>query len=94
VNSPHQNKVKVYINKWPQTLSFRGTAQQRVDLNPLYFYLWGQLKTLLHSAPIKNEDTFHQRVFYACQTICNRPENFESMSMRALIQADILSTCC
>ena len=41
--TPKQGK-KVYINACPQTLSFRCTAQQLVDLSPLYFYSWGHLK--------------------------------------------------
>ena len=36
-----------------QTPSFRGAALT-FDLNPLEFYLWGHLKTLLCSATVKN----------------------------------------
>jgi hypothetical protein len=36
----HQNKEKFSINICPQILSFRGTAQHRVNLGPLDLYLW------------------------------------------------------
>jgi len=45
----------------------------------LYFYLWGHLKSLLHSAQIQNEETLHLNISDACQTICNRPGTFESL---------------
>ena len=45
----------------------------------LNFYLWGHLKSLLHSAQIQNEETLHLNISDACQTICNRPENLESL---------------
>lgn len=39
----------------------------------------GTVKMLLYSAPIQNEDTFYQRLFYACQTIRIAPGAFESL---------------
>lgn len=44
--TPKQGK-KFRITMWPHTLSFRGRVQQHIDLNPLVFYLWGRLKTLV-----------------------------------------------
>jgi hypothetical protein len=43
--------------------------------------------------------TFHQRIFYACQTFRNRPVAFKEcewpyVSMRALIEVDILNISC
>jgi len=55
----HQHKEKSSY-QFMSTNSFRGTAPQCVDLNPLDFYLRGHLKTLVYSAPIENEQTFHQ----------------------------------
>ena len=55
------------------TKSFGGAAQQYVDRSSLDFYLWERLKSVLYSALIEHEETRHQRSFYACQTICNRP---------------------
>jgi len=47
------------------------------DLNPLDFYLCGHLETLVHSAPIENEGTLHQRIFGACPTIRNGAGTFD-----------------
>ena len=40
-------------------------------INPLYFYLWRLLKTLVPSSPIQNENTLHQRISATSNTICN-----------------------
>jgi hypothetical protein len=40
------------------------------DLNPLDFYLWGHLKTLVYAAPVDNEEALHHR---------NYPGIFERM---------------
>jgi hypothetical protein len=58
-------------------LGFRGTAQQRVDLNPLYFYLLGHLKPLAYSAPTENEETLHQRIFDAVRPFTPAPERLK-----------------
>jgi hypothetical protein len=38
------------------------------DLNPLDFYLWGHLKTIVYTAPVDNERALHRRIVNACQT--------------------------
>jgi hypothetical protein len=70
---------KIHINICLQTLSFRGTAQQLLDISSLDFYLWGNLKPLGYSALIENEETLHQRIFYVCHTIRKRPGTFEGV---------------
>jgi hypothetical protein len=42
-------------------------------LNPLDFYLWEHLKTLVYAAPVDNEEALHHRTVDACQTIRNCP---------------------
>jgi hypothetical protein len=42
-------------------------------LSPLHFYLRRQWKTVAYSNPIENKETLDQLIFYACQTIRNRP---------------------
>jgi hypothetical protein len=72
--------------------SFQRTSQQLLDISPLDFYLWGNLKTVVYSAPSENEGTIHQRIFYACQTL--RDSQWSDVSIRALIQVeDVLSIC-
>jgi hypothetical protein len=56
---------------------FRSTAQQSTDVNRIFFSVWGHLEPLVYSATIENEETRHQRIFYACQTIRNRPGTLE-----------------
>jgi hypothetical protein len=41
------------------------------DLNPLDFYLWGHLKTLVYAAALDNEEALQHCIVGACQTICN-----------------------
>jgi hypothetical protein len=48
-------------------------------LNPLDFYLWGRLKTLVYAAPVVEEEAFHHRIVNACQPIRNCPGIFERM---------------
>jgi hypothetical protein len=38
-------------------------------LNPLDFYLWGHLETLVYVAPVVNEEALHHRIVDACQAI-------------------------
>jgi hypothetical protein len=49
------------------------------DLNPLEFYLWGPLKTLVYAAPVDNEEALHHCSVDACRTTCNYPNIFEQM---------------
>jgi hypothetical protein len=43
------------------------------DLNPLDFYLWGHLNTLVYAAPADNAGTPHHCTVNACQTVRNFP---------------------
>jgi hypothetical protein len=63
------------------------------DLNPLDFYLWGHLKTLVYADPVDNEEALHHRIVDVCQTICNYPGIFEQMrrSMMRRVEACIES---
>jgi hypothetical protein len=49
------------------------------DLNPLDFYLWGHLKSLVYAAPDDNEEALHHRTVDASHTIRNFPDVFEWM---------------
>jgi hypothetical protein len=40
-------------------------------LNPLDFYLWEHLKSLLYAAPVDIEQAFRNRIVDACQAIRN-----------------------
>jgi hypothetical protein len=62
-------------------------------LNPLDFYLWGHLKTLVYAAPVDNEEALHHRIVDACHTLQTYPSIFEQMwwSMMRHVQACIES---
>jgi hypothetical protein len=47
------------------------------ELNTSDFCMWGDLITLVCSAPTENEETHHHRIFDACQTIRNSLGTFE-----------------
>jgi hypothetical protein len=49
------------------------------DLNPLDFYLWGHLKTLVYAAPVDNGEALNHRIVDAGQTIRNCPGIFAGM---------------
>jgi hypothetical protein len=42
-------------------------------------YLWGRLNTLVHAAPVDNEDALYHRTVDAHQPIRNYPDVFEQM---------------
>jgi hypothetical protein len=50
------------------------------DFNPLYFYLWGHLKTLVCAAPVDNEEALYHSTVDVWQTIRNYPGIFERMA--------------
>lgn len=59
------------------------------DLNPLDFYLWGHLKSLVYSTPVDDVRTLHARIVAACQTVRTTPGIFfyrvrDSMRRRAV----------
>jgi hypothetical protein len=62
-------------------------------LNPLDFYLWGNLKTLVYAAPVDNEEALRYRIVDACQTIRNYTGIFGRMwrPMMRLVEACIES---
>jgi hypothetical protein len=62
-------------NILPQTVL--RTAPSLCELSSSDFYMWGNLKTLVCSSPIGNEETHHRRIFDACGTIRNRLGTFE-----------------
>ena len=71
----HQNKGR--SSCFRKHLVFDVQPARSRELNPLDFYLCGQLETLVYSAPTENEGTLRQRIFDACPTIRNGPGTFD-----------------
>jgi hypothetical protein len=72
-------------------------ASSLARFDPLDFYLWGHLKTLVYAAPVDNKEAIHHLIVDACQTIRNYPGIFEPMWRSVLRRAlnlmeNILST--
>jgi hypothetical protein len=68
-----------YRDKWIGRAGPAAWPSCSPDLSLLDFYLWEHSKHLVYSAPIENEETLRQHIFYASQTIRKRPGTFESV---------------
>jgi hypothetical protein len=65
-------------DRWTGTGGLTAWPPRSPDLNPLDFYVWEHLETLVCAAPVGNEEALH-RIVDACQTICNYGGIFERM---------------
>lgn len=66
-----------YGNRW---IGRGGPVQwpaRSPDLNPIDFYVWGHLKSLVYAQPIPDIETLRQRIIDSCNTIRNQPGIFE-----------------
>ncbi|EZA50509.1 hypothetical protein X777_10702 [Ooceraea biroi] len=63
------------------------------DLNPVDFFLWGQLKSLVYATPIQNEEDLRNRIIDGCERIRNTPGIFERVrqSMERRVEACIMA---
>jgi hypothetical protein len=73
---PTPNKGKVHTNVRPEKV-IEVYPPHSPDHNPLGFYLWGHLRTLLYSTTVAHEETIHKRIFNSCHTIRNDPRTFK-----------------
>lgn len=75
-------------NNYPARWIGRGGPQlwpaRSPDLNPLDFFLWGYLKSLVYTTPIENLEDLQNRILRGCDIIRNTPGIFERVrqSMR------------
>lgn len=66
-----------YGNRW---IGRGGPVQwpaRSPDLNPIDYYVWGHLKSLVYAQPIPDIETLRQRIIDSCNTIRNQPGIFE-----------------
>lgn len=65
---------------YPQRWIGRGGAQhwppRSPELNPLDFFLWGHLKSMVYTTPIENEQMLRERIVASCQIIGTTPGIF------------------
>lgn len=48
-----------------------------LDLNPIDFFLWGHLKSLVYETPVDREDELLPRIQAACEQVRTIPRVFE-----------------
>jgi hypothetical protein len=58
-----------YYDRWIGSGEPTALSPRSPDLNPLDFYMWGQLNLPVYAAPVDNEEALHHRIVDACQTI-------------------------
>ena len=58
------------------------------DLNPMDFYVWGHLKTLVYSTPVNDVESLRQRIVNGCETIQNTPGIFQRVRQSMLRRAE------
>jgi hypothetical protein len=82
-----------YHDRWIDRGGPTAWSPPSPDLNPVDFYLWGHLNTLVYAAPVDNEGALPHRTVDACQTIRNYPGVFERMwrSLMTRVEACIES---
>lgn len=68
-----QHIQNVYGNRWIVRGGPVPWPPRSPDFNPLDFYLWGHLKQLVYSRPIRNVDVLRQRIQEGFETIRNIP---------------------
>ncbi|KYN29267.1 hypothetical protein ALC57_01390, partial [Trachymyrmex cornetzi] len=63
------------------------------DLNPLDYFLWGHLKSLVYTTPIENENDLRNRIVASCEAIRNTPGIFERVrqSLRRRLDGCIMA---
>lgn len=85
-----------FNNKWigRGALPNQAWPARSPDLNPLDFFFWGHLKSIVYSVPIQNEEHLRERIISGCEYIRNMPGIFENVrqSMRRRCDACIMTT--
>lgn len=61
------------------------------DLNPLDYFVWGYLKSLVYAVPVQNVEELQQRVVNGCEVIRNRLGIFQKVrkSMKKRVRSCI-----
>ena len=68
-----------YTNRWIGRRGPIAWPARSPDLNPLNFYLWGHLKTIVYDIPVATVEVLRNRIITACEKIRNSPGIFERL---------------
>lgn len=89
--------AREYLNeRFPERWIGRGGpvpwAPRSPECNPLDFFLWGYLKTLVYATPINTVQELRERIINSCEVIRNTPGIFERVrqSMVRRMEACVL----
>lgn len=76
--------TQTYGNRWIGRGGPHLWPARSPDLNPLDFFLWGHLKSLVYATPVENVEDLENRIVASCNLIRNDPGIFERVrqSMR------------
>lgn len=79
----------IYPNRWLGRAGPTPWPPRSPDLNPLDFYLWGHLKTLVYATEVQSREDLWRRVCDACEQIKRNPRILERVreSMLRRVQA-------
>lgn len=80
-----------YPNRWIGRGGPQSWPPRSPDLNPLDYFFWGHLKSLVYTTPIESIEDLRNRISASCEIIGNTPGIFERtrQSMRRRIEACI-----
>ena len=62
--------------------------QRSPELTPIYYYLWGHLKTLVYETKAYSRAALRHRIFAAAEHIRNHPDNIASATLSLLLRAE------
>ena len=75
-----RNKTKPNNNMFPA---------RSPDRDPLYFFLWEHLKTLVYATPVVHVDVLLQRIVDGCNTIRTTPDLLERVRQSMLLRCQL-----
>lgn len=83
--------TQAYGNRWIGRGGPHLWPARSPDLNPLDFFLWGHLKSLVYATPLENVEDLRNRIIARCNSIKTDPGVFERVrqSMRRRLDSCI-----
>lgn len=82
----HLNEV--YPNRWIGRGGPRAWPPRSPDMTPLYYFLWGHLKTMVYGREINTREQLIQRIIDACDEIRNNPNVIRKAVLNLMKRAD------
>lgn len=82
-----------FANRWIGRGGPQHWPPRSPDINPLDFFFWGYLKSLVYTTPIETVDELRNRIEQACDIIRNTPEIFQRVreSLRRRVESCIMA---